>query len=89
MNTNKQTELDVPQLTLDETPVLKVEEVIAQANDEAIKAQEKPVEVITEPEFTAEEQKVIDEFVDKIDITDTNIILSSGTGAQKHIARCV
>ncbi len=86
MNTNKQTELDVPQLTLDETPVLKVEEVIAQANDEAIKAQEKPVEVITEPEFTAEEQKVIDEFVDKIDITDTNIILSYGTGAQKHIA---
>jgi uncharacterized protein YaaN involved in tellurite resistance len=86
MEENKQVpELTVPQLTLDETPVLQVEEVIAQANSEIAKQEEK-APVVSETKFTPQEQQVIDDFAQKIDISNTNIVIQYGSGAQKHIA---
>jgi uncharacterized protein YaaN involved in tellurite resistance len=86
MEENKQIpELAVPQLTLDEVPALQVEEVIAQANSEIAKQEEK-APVVSEAKFTPQEQQVIDDFAQKIDISNTNIVIQYGSGAQKHIA---
>ncbi len=86
MEENKQVpEIEIPQLTLDETPILKVEEVIAQANSEIAKQEEK-APVVSETKFTPQEQQVIDDFAQKIDISNTNIVIQYGSGAQKHIA---
>ncbi|MDD6796565.1 MAG: toxic anion resistance protein [Clostridiaceae bacterium] len=54
----------------------------------------KVLEVKNEPEkeifddsmLTAEEKKMVDDFVDKIDLTNSNSILQYGVGAQKKIA---
>jgi uncharacterized protein YaaN involved in tellurite resistance len=67
-----------PSLTFEpfeeETPVSKVQDEIKQA------------EAFNESNLTQEEKKLVDEFVDKIDITNTNSILQYGVGAQKKIA---
>lgn len=46
--------------------------------------EEKPA--ISEPVFTPEEQRIIDEFASKIDIENTNQILQYGAGTQKKMA---
>ncbi|WP_411683145.1 toxic anion resistance protein [Clostridium thailandense] len=51
-----------------------------------IKEEKKQQEVLDESYLTEEEKKMVDEFVDKIDITNTNSILQYGVGAQKKIA---
>lgn len=40
-----------------------------------------------QPVFTPEEQKTIDEFSKKIDVTDTNLVFQYGAGAQQKIAQ--
>jgi len=54
----------------------------------ALAAQEKPApEVKPEaPVFTAEEQQMIDEFSQKIDITNSALVFQYGAGAQQNIA---
>lgn len=42
--------------------------------------------VIEEPELSPEEQKMVDEFASKIELSNSNIILQYGAGAQKKIA---
>lgn len=42
--------------------------------------------VIEEPELTPEEQKMVDEFASKIELSNSNLILQYGAGAQKKIA---
>ena len=42
--------------------------------------------VIEEPEISPEEQKMVDEFASKIELSNSNIILQYGAGAQKKIA---
>ncbi|WP_026887943.1 toxic anion resistance protein [Clostridium beijerinckii] len=57
----------------DEVPAAKVEE-------------NKQKEIFDESYLTEEEKKMVNEFVDKIDINNTNSILQYGVGAQKKIA---
>lgn len=68
----------VPSLTFDpfqdETPIANLEE------------EKREPEVLNDSYLTEEEKKMVDEFVDKIDITNTNSILQYGVGAQKKIA---
>ena len=46
---------------------------------------EEPV-VVQEPILTPEEQKIVDEFAEKIDITNSAIVMQYGAAAQKKIA---
>ena len=52
----------------------------------AEKAVEKPVENVPEVQLTPEEQKMVDDFAAKIDLTNTQQILQYGAGSQKKIA---
>ncbi|MBR4545074.1 MAG: toxic anion resistance protein [Oscillibacter sp.] len=45
-----------------------------------------PAAVAEEMRLTPEEQRAVDEFAKKIDITDTNLVLQYGAGAQKSVA---
>ena len=66
----------VPELTL--TPE-------APMAPEAEKKEVEPVKV-DESMLTEQEKKAVDEFVKKIDITDTNLVLNYGVAAQKSVA---
>ena len=66
----------VPELTL--TPA-------APTAPEAEKKEVEPVKV-DESMLTEQEKKAVDEFVKKIDITDTNLVLNYGVAAQKSVA---
>ena len=48
--------------------------------------EEKKEEIIDEIKLTEEEQKMVDQFVDKIEINNSNSILQYGVGAQKKIS---
>ncbi|MGG7144874.1 toxic anion resistance protein [Clostridium nigeriense] len=48
--------------------------------------EEKKEEIIDEIHLTEEEKKMVDQFVDKIEITNSNSILQYGVGAQKKIS---
>ena len=48
---------------------------------------EKKVPEPAQPVFTPEEQKTIDEFSKKIDVTDTNLVFQYGAGTQQKIAQ--
>lgn len=58
----------------DEVPAIKLKEETKQA------------EVLDDSYLTEEEKKMVDEFVNKIDISNSNSILQYGVGAQKKIA---
>ncbi|MBC2579201.1 toxic anion resistance protein [Clostridium sp. DJ247] len=68
----------IPSLTFepfqDEVPAAKVKE------------ENKQPEILDDSYLTEEEKKMVDEFVDKINITNSNSILQYGVGAQKKIA---
>ena len=49
-------------------------------------AQEAPVEKLDMSVLTEQEQKMVRDFAEKIDITDTNTVLTYGAAAQKKIA---
>ena len=51
-----------------------------------IKIIEEKKEIIEEIELTEDEKKMIDQFVDKIEISNSNAILQYGVGAQKKIS---
>ena len=56
--------------------------------EEAKKAEEKVQEDAAAVQtFTPEEQKIIDDFSDKIDILDTNLVFSYGAAAQQNISQ--
>jgi uncharacterized protein YaaN involved in tellurite resistance len=57
------------------------ESTIAKVSEE-----NKKVEALDDSYLTEEEKKMVDEFVNKIDITNSNSILQYGVGAQKKIA---
>lgn len=78
MNDGFKDDVDViPSLTFEpfqeEAPIVKVEK-------------NKQAEVLDDSYLTDEEKKMVDGFVDKIDITNSNSILQYGVGAQKKIA---
>lgn len=66
-----------PNLTLD--PVMEKTSVVLGKSTEQLEA-------VPEMELTAEEQKQVDEFAEKIDLTNTQMILQYGAGSQKKIA---
>ena len=72
-------ELETP--ALDAIPTLTLDGV--EEPKPEVKAE--PV-VVNEPVLTPEEQKVIDEFVEKIDISNSAVVMQYGAGAQKKIA---
>ena len=69
-------------LTLDPTPV-------APDTTAAVQEQEapQPEPEVAVPTFTPEEQKMIDDFSKKIDVKDTNLVFSYGSGCQQNIAQ--
>lgn len=77
-------ENEVPQLTLDtEVPSLTLEP--EKAEEEVKEPEAEPV-IVDESLLTPEEQKVVNEFAEKIDINNSSVVLQYGAAAQKKIA---
>ena len=71
-------DLQTPSLTLDTEEVsLKPEEILEQ---------KKEPEILNESSLSPEEQKMVEDFAEKIDVTDSAIVMQYGAGAQKKIA---
>ncbi|MCI8813963.1 MAG: toxic anion resistance protein [Lachnospiraceae bacterium] len=71
-------EIPTPTLTLE--PDLQPKEPVAE------KIQEKPMPQVEEPKLTPQEQKMVDDFAKQIDLSNSNLILQYGVGAQKKMA---
>ena len=81
----------MPELTLN--PTEAAQEAVPEltlTSDAPAPAQEKKKEVepvkVDESMLTEQERAAVDEFVKKIDITDTNLVLNYGVAAQKSVA---
>ena len=68
-----------PELTL--TPDQSAEDAAA-----AQKARDEQAVKLDESQLTEAERKMVDDFAQKIDITDSNVVLQYGAAAQKNIA---
>ena len=84
-----------PQLTLTpdaaaaapQAPSLTLEQQQAQAAQQAAQAQREANAVkIDESMLSEAERKMVDDFAQKIDVTDSNLVLQYGAAAQKNIA---
>jgi uncharacterized protein YaaN involved in tellurite resistance len=79
-------------LTLDPVSVEEVEPEEAEKAEETAVEEKAPIEPVGTERFyndiqlTDAEKKALEEFVDKIDLTDSNIVLQYGASAQKKIA---
>ena len=71
---------------IDVIPSLTFEPYEETAPTVNIKEENKQAEVIDDSYLTEEEKKMVDQFVEKIEITNSNSILQYGIGAQKKIA---
>ena len=71
-------EMPVPTLTLE--PAIQEEKPLAET------IQEKPEPKVEEPTLTPQEQKMVDDFAQQIDLTNSNLILQYGAGTQKKMA---
>lgn len=69
-----------------ETPELGAIPTLTLDGVEEPKPEVKEEPVVQEPVLTPEEQKVVDEFVEKIDISNSAVVMQYGAGAQKKIA---
>lgn len=67
-------------------PNLTFEPFQEEASINKVKEAKREKEVIDDSYLTEEEKKMVDQFVDKIEITNSNSILQFGVGAQKKIA---
>ena len=77
----------MPQVTLelDPAPTLTLEtEQPAQELQTAPKKEEAPV--LDDSSLTPEEKKMVDDFAQKIDLTNTSLVMQYGAGAQKKMA---
>ncbi len=75
-----------PEISLTLTPVETAAQAeFAAAAAEPEKKQAEPV-IVDESMLSEEEKKVVDDFSKKIDITDSNMVMSYGSSAQKNIA---
>lgn len=68
------------------TPSLSFDAVFEDINEVKKVEEERPKETNEEDILTVEEKKMVDDFVEKIDLTNSNSILQYGVGAQKKIA---
>lgn len=77
---------------INEAPVLTLDPFVTEppveAKDTALAKmeEEKLAEAIPEAELSPEEQKMVSDFAARIDLTDSNLVLQYGAGAQKKIA---
>lgn len=74
---------------LKEAPTLTFEPVVEPKNEVAETVEtvvEKKVESVPEVQLTPQEQKMVDDFAAKIDLTNTQMVLQYGAGSQKKIA---
>lgn len=72
--------------SIDVTPSLTFEPFQDEAPIAKVKEENKEAEILDDSYLTEEEKKMVDQFVDKIDINNSNSILQYGVGAQKKIA---
>ena len=75
---------DFRDTSIDIKPELTFEPFKEEVQD--IKIIEEKKETVEEIELTEEEKKMVDQFVDKIEISNSNSILQYGVGAQKKIS---
>ena len=75
---------DFRDTSIDIKPELTFEPFKEESKD--IKIIEEKKEIVEEIELTEDEKKMIDQFVDKIEISNSNAILQYGVGAQKKIS---
>ena len=75
---------DFRDTSIDIKPELTFEPFKEESKD--IKIIEEKKEVVEEIELTEEEKQMVDQFVDKIEISNSNAILQYGVGAQKKIS---
>ena len=68
------------------TPSLSFDAAFEEINEVKKVEEERPKETNEEDILTVEEKKMVDDFVEKIDLTNSNSILQYGVGAQKKIA---
>ena len=68
------------------TPSLSFDAAFEDINEVKKVEEERPKETNEEDILTVEEKKMVDDFVEKIDLTNSNSILQYGVGAQKKIA---
>jgi len=71
---------------IDVVPSLSFEPFQEEVPTIKAKEENKQAEVLDDSYLTEEEKKMVDQFVNKIDITNSNSILQYGVGAQKKIA---
>ena len=71
---------------IDVTPSLTFEPFQEEVSLTKASEEKKEAEVIDDSNLTEEEKKMVDQFVEKIDISNSNSILQYGVGAQKKIA---
>jgi uncharacterized protein YaaN involved in tellurite resistance len=71
-----------PVLTLEDEPAMDLDLVVQTGEKEIVPAEKEATNV----QFTEQEQKAVEEFAQKIDITNTNMVISYGASAQKNIA---
>lgn len=76
-----------PSLTLDapETPTHTLDPLADEAAAEEQAPKAEPVKIEDTP-LTPEEQKMVDDFAEKIDLTNTNLVLQYGAASQKKIS---
>ena len=73
-----------PSLTLDATPTLTLDPAADEKVVEEVKKAE-PVKVEDTP-LSPEEQKMVDDFAEKIDITNSQLVLQYGAASQKKLS---
>ena len=71
-----------PVLELEEAPPVDLNLVLHETEKEVLLAEQ----IAQQTQLSAEEMKVVKEFAQKIDITNPNMVIEYGSGAQKHIA---
>ena len=71
-----------------EAPTLTLEPAAADPADEAAAQKERDAHAVKldESQLTEAERKMVDEFSQKIDITDSSVVLQYGAAAQKNVA---
>ncbi len=76
-----------PELTLDAVPTLTLDPAADEAAAAAAAEEEKKVEpvMIEETRLSPEEQKMVDDFAEKIDVTNSQMVLQYGAATQKKI----
>ena len=71
---------------IDVIPSLTFEPFEEEVSITKVKEEKKEAEALDDSYLTEEEKKMVDQFVEKIEITNSNSILQYGVGAQKKIA---